>query len=210
MAAGRPSTSKDTSDRLSLMSCISLGASTRKSKRSTRAVLPSAIGGRDDEQIACVIVECRGLAERIGVALRQVEMLARVRREAGNARADPILAVTVGRGKADRKRRAAQIAAVRAVVQSIADVGSSACPRTPCREGHRSAPACRFRTSAQAGQGGPAERRIGHGDGVVEKENACDARPTASARSRHRRLDDRQSPRPASPVDWCTALRCSA
>ena len=120
IAAGRPSTSKNTSDRLSLMSCISRGASTRKSNCVTRVVLPSASVLDCDEQVARVVFQRGDVAEGVGVALRQIEVLRRIRRKAGDAGADPVLAGQLG-GRQGAKRAseicAAEVAADAGVVE---------------------------------------------------------------------------------------------
>ena len=96
MAVGRPSTSKNTSDRLSLMSCISRGASTRKSNCVTAGRVAQRVGAGRDEQVARVVFQRGDVAEGIGVALRQIEVLRRIGREAGDAGADPVLAGQLG------------------------------------------------------------------------------------------------------------------
>ena len=128
MAVGRPSTSKNTSDRLSLMSCISRGASTRKSNCVTRVVLPSASVLDCDEQVARVVFQRGDVAEGIGVALRQIEVLRRIGGKAGDAGADPVLAGQFGRRGSERASVcAAEVAADGGIVKLARDAAVDGC-----------------------------------------------------------------------------------
>ena len=114
MAVGRPSTSKNTSDRLSLMSCISRGASTRKVELRYAGGIVHRVSAGHHKQVVRVVCQRGEVVEGVGVTFRQVEMLRGIRRKAGDAGADPVLARQFGRrypGKTRGEFRAAEVTA---------------------------------------------------------------------------------------------------
>ncbi len=81
------------------------------------------VGAGCYEQVTRVVFQGGDVAEGVGVAFRQVEVLRRIRRKAGDARADPVLTGGVDAGEASGQRSAGEIAAQGGIGQLSANIG---------------------------------------------------------------------------------------